>query len=80
MSRSLSQTCFGVASGVAQPPDGSEGSVAVAVLAEVESCPGLLAVLSNSNLPKTGIKTPKSTGNGTDWLQSERGAPGMGRG
>lgn len=75
-----SQTCFGVASGVAQPFDGSEGSVAVAVLVEVKNCPGLLVVLGNSNLPKTGIKFPKSTGNGRDCLEPERGAQGMGRG
>lgn len=75
-----SQTCFGVASSVAQPSDGSEGSVAVTVLGEVKSCPGLLAELSNSNLPKTGMEIPKFHRKGTEGLKSEHGAPGMGKG
>lgn len=75
-----SQTCFGVASGVAEPFDGSQGSVAVAVLAEVKNRPGLLAVLSNSNLPKkTGIEIPKSTGNGTNCLEFRAWCTGNGK-
>lgn len=45
-------TCFCVATSIAQSPDGSQDTVAIPVLVEVESCSGLFTVLSNSNLPK----------------------------
>lgn len=45
-------TCFCVASSVVQLLDGFQGTVAVLVLVEVEGCPGLLAVLCDSNLAK----------------------------
>lgn len=56
-------TCFCVASSIAQSLDGFQGAVAVLVLVEVEGCPGLLAVLSNSNLSKKrGLKNVEGSG------------------
>lgn len=57
------QTCFCVASSIGQSLDGFQGTVAVPVLIEVEGCPGLLAVLRNSNLPKKrGLKNVEGAG------------------
>lgn len=57
MCSSAIHTRFCVASSIAQSLDGFQGTVAVTVLVEMEGCPGLLTVLSNSNLPKKrGLK------------------------
>ena len=56
-------TRFCVASSIAQSLDGFQDTVAVTVLVEVEGCPGLLTVLSNSNLPKKrGLKNVEGSG------------------
>lgn len=71
MCSSAIHTRFCVASSIAQSLDGFQGTVAVTVLVEMEGCPGLLTVLSNSNLPKKrGLKNVEASGTQQIYLHS----------